>query len=363
MRRLILALAFAVPVAAQASVVTDTFTSYWALGDSLSDNGNLNRIAFAVGTHSAPTSGSVGQGAYYQTGRWWSGLYGRFSNGPTFAEHIAADFSAAGRVTGNFAYGGGEATEASGIFDFTPGLAWQQGQLAKKSGQFGDRPLVSLLMGANDIFDALGSSNPMQQATAVARSAANAVTGAAQALSRHGVTDFLIANLPDIGVTPAYRAFQPALAGAATAASAAFNDQLAANVAGLRRAGLNVIEMDLFGLIRDVMADPASFGFGDVTTPCIYQSSGLASAFGQRQYCTAAQSKDRLFFDGVHPNYLAHQQMGDMALAALTANLTRPVATPRLMAANLAPVPLPAGAPLIVAAFGLLFAFRRRRAA
>ncbi|MDO5706622.1 MAG: SGNH/GDSL hydrolase family protein [Paracoccus sp. (in: a-proteobacteria)] len=351
MRSLILALAFAVPVAAQASVVTDTFTSYWALGDSLSDNGNLNRIAFAVGTQSAPTSGSVGQGAYYQTGRWWSGLYGRFSNGPTFAEHIAADFSAAGRVTGNFAYGGGEATEAASILDPTPGLAWQQAQLASRSSQFGDRPLVSLLIGANDIFDALRSSDPMQQATAVARSAADAVTNAAQFLSGHGVTDFLFANLPDIGLTPAYAAFQPALAGAATAASAAFNEQLASNITGLRGAGLNVVELDLFSLIHDMIATPQDYGFGDVTTPCMFQSAGLASVFGQSQYCSAADSRTRLFFDGVHPNFLAHQHTGQLALSAIAANLTP------------APIPLPAGAPLIVAAFGTLFAFRRRRAA
>ncbi|MDO5613118.1 MAG: SGNH/GDSL hydrolase family protein [Paracoccus sp. (in: a-proteobacteria)] len=362
MRSLILALVLAVPAGAQASVVTDTFTSYWALGDSLSDNGNLNRIAFGIGTKLAPTSGSVGQGAYYQTGKWWSGLYGRFSNGPTFAEHIASDFSAAGRVTGNFAYGGAEAAEPSSAFDMTPGLAWQQGQLADRKSRFGDRPLVSLLMGANDIFDALGSNDPARQAVSAARAAADAVTGAAQFLSGHGVSDFLIANLPDIGLTPAYSVFQPSLAGIATAASLAFNERLAANVNDLRHAGLNVVELDLFSVIHDMVADPPSYGFGDVKMPCMFQSSGQASSFGQAKQCSAADSRTRLFFDSVHPNYLAHQQVGEMALNALSANLSPMAMMMATTALTPAPVPLPAGAPLILAAIGALALFRRRSA-
>ncbi|MDO5633034.1 MAG: SGNH/GDSL hydrolase family protein [Paracoccus sp. (in: a-proteobacteria)] len=352
MRSLILALALAVPAGGQASVVTDTFTSYWALGDSLTDNGNLNRIVFGIGTNGAPTSNQVGQGAFYQTGSFWTGLYGRFSNGPTFAEHIASEFTGAGRVTGNLAYGGAEATEASSIFDPTPGLAWQQGQLANRSSQFGDRPLVSLLMGANDIFDALGSSDPAQQAISVARAAANAVTGAASYLSGFGASDFLIANLPDIGLTPAYSVFQPALSAVATAASVAFNEQLSTNIAGLRGTGINVIELDLFSVIHDMVAQPDNYGFSDVATPCMFQSASLAASFGQAQYCSAADSQTRLFFDSVHPNFLAHQLVGDMALGALTASLTPAPA----------PVPLPAGAPLILIAFGALFSFRRRTA-
>lgn len=64
-----------------ASSVTDIYTSYYAFGDSLTDDGKFGMLA--------PPS-----------------LGGRFSNGPTYTEHIADQFIAAGLDTGNLALGG-----------------------------------------------------------------------------------------------------------------------------------------------------------------------------------------------------------------------------------------------------------------
>ena len=83
----------------------DGYTSFWTLGDSLSDDGNLY----------AATGGKAPPAPYFD---------GRFSNGPVWAEHVAADFAAKGLATGNFAYGGA-ATEplANGPY---PGAAGGQ---------------------------------------------------------------------------------------------------------------------------------------------------------------------------------------------------------------------------------------------
>lgn len=350
MRKLVLAAAVAFSaVAAQASVVTDTFSSYWALGDSLSDNGNLNRLAFSVGTGFAPVSSTEGKAAYYRTGSFFSGYFGRFSNGRTFAEHIAGEFTAAGHVTGNLAHGGAEATEPDSLFDLTPGLEWQRKALARDAGRFGSRPLVSMLMGANDIFDALKSGDPMSAALVAATRAADAIADTARELSALGARDFLIANLPDIGKTPAYALLQPALQPAATAASIAFNERLAENIALLRASGLMVVDLNLYAVMNGMLADPAAYGLTDVTLPCMFDSAAVAGAFGQAQYCSDTDARGRLFFDAVHPNLLAHAQVGNMALAALERSLMP------------APVPIAGTLPLLLGGFGVLMIARRRQ--
>ena len=345
------ALVLSGPTVATASVVTDAFTSFWAMGDSLTDDGNLNRFAFATGISNAPTSDTQGTAAYYQTGSFWSGYSGRFSNGATFAEHIADAFSDAGKVEGNLAYGGAQALGNGGIAgafidDLGEQLDRMEGGL---QSQFGDRPLVSLLMGANDIFEALRSSDPMIQALDAARRAADAVGDAVAALRSVGVDDFLISNLPDIGLTPAYSLIESGLKDAATAASLAFNERLAARVADLRGDGANIVDLDLFAQIRDIVANPGAFGFGDVTNPCMFDSAARASMYGQEQYCTDAESQARLFFDSVHPNLLAHRQTADLALALLEQNLMP------------AAVPLPGGFALLLGGVAVMMPLRRRR--
>lgn len=60
---------------------SDPFTSFFAFGDSLTDDGKF-------GFQAPPSFG------------------GRFSNGITYAEHLAQDFIDAGKVEENFALGG-----------------------------------------------------------------------------------------------------------------------------------------------------------------------------------------------------------------------------------------------------------------
>ncbi|WP_146038654.1 SGNH/GDSL hydrolase family protein [Paracoccus sp. SY] len=344
MRRFFLAIAvIAAPLTAQASVVTDAFTSFWALGDSLTDNGNLPLPVFAAGRPGAPISPEAGEAAYYAPND-----RPRFSNGRTFAEYVAAEFRAAGRPTGNLARGGAEAAEPIDPADPTPGLLAQRQQLAAASGGFGTRPLVSILMGANDIFAGLASGDPLANAIGAATRAADAVADTASFLGAHRVRDFLIANLPDLGATPAFALFQPQARLLASAATTAYNARLAANVAALEAGGLNVISLDIHAQLNGILADPAAFGYGDATLPCLFPSPSVAAAFGQAPVCSDTESLSRLFFDPVHPNLLAHAQFGQTAL--------------NLIEADLAPVPLAGGLPLLLTGLGAFVALRRRRA-
>lgn len=342
MRKFLLTIAvLAAPLSAQASSVTDAFTSFWALGDSLTDNGNLPLAVFAAARPGAPISATEGQAAYYAPGD-----APRYSNGRTFAEYIAAEFEAAGRPIGNLAHGGAEAAEPADPFDPTPGLAQQRQELAGASASFGSRPLVSILIGANDIFAGLASTDPITNALTAAIKAADAVAQTASFLGTQGARDFLIANLPDLGATPAFSLFQPQARLLASAAASAYNTRLAANIAGLEAGGLNVIELDVFGHLNGILADPAALGFGNTTLPCVFPNPAIAGAVGQPPVCTDEQSLSRLFFDAVHPNLLAHAQIGQIALDRIEADL--------------APIPLAGSLPLLLTGLGAIMALRRR---
>lgn len=331
---------------AQAATLAERYSSFWAIGDSLTDDGNMSRAVYALAV--GPRSNTQHINAYYQdTSNFWS-YEGRFTNGKTWAEHVAAGFAAEGLVTGNFAYGGARATP-DGIADFidpAPEIQWQRDQVIGRKASFGATPLVSILAGANDIFDTIGSTGLLS----TAKAAAIAVADAARALVPNGVQDFLIGRLPDIGKTPAYTLVEPNRQADATAASAAFNAQIDLEIAALRAQGLRVQTLDLWQIMGDIIGNPASIGLSNVTKPCYYPTTALATSQGDTRMCSVAESKTRLFFDSVHPNYVAHADVGARVLAALKADAPQP-----------APVPLPAGAPLLLGGIAL-FALVRRRA-
>ena len=116
-----------------------------------------------------------------------------------------------------------------------PDLGEQIGRFAlDPDNLLGDRPLASLLFGANDIFF---NGIPNRDPENVGIEASNAVADGALALSGLGFNDFLIFNLPDIGSTPAFSLLRPEEKPLATEATLAFNENLAKRVGGLR-AGL-----------------------------------------------------------------------------------------------------------------------------
>lgn len=342
MRGFLMSAAVAVGLAgpAVAAPLADNYTSFWVLGDSLSDDGNLSWAAWSLG--GGPSSAVPGTNAYYNTATGWFSADGRFSNGPVWAEYVAQAFRDAGMATRNFAYGGANALP-DGIpdaVDPTPEIQWQRDQLRGQSGGFGAAPLVSVMAGANDIFGAVSDGNLL----AIAANAAREVATVARSLVGDGVRDFVMWRLPDIGATPRYTLFDSANQANATAASAAYNAQIDIEIAAMRADGLAVTSVDLWAIMADMMGRPALYGLSDVTRPCYFPSASAASAAGQpERMCSPAQSAERLFFDEVHPNFVAHQAVGTAVLAALTADP--------------APVPLPAGAPLmlvVVAGFALI---------
>ena len=159
-------------VSAGAEAASVRYSSAWFFGDSLSDPGNL----FAA------TGGAIPSAPYFQ---------GRTSNGPVWAEHVAADFAAKGRPTGNFAFAfataAGNDDVALGRPLQIPDLADQIGAFrATPKGELGRRPVASLWFGSNDVFDAINTGPTPENVAAAATGAANAVADGVKRLTRLG---------------------------------------------------------------------------------------------------------------------------------------------------------------------------------
>lgn len=301
---------------ATASTLSETYTSYLAFGDSLTDDGKFGALP--------PPS-----------------LGGRFSNGRTYAEYIADEITQNGNQSLNVAIGGATANDVNDEpFSI---LSTFQGQInfaiANIGGGLftpGSKPLVSVFFGANDFFQ----GNDVVQA---ADDVTDGIRDLVAAGSTFGVTfaDFLVLGLPDIGDTPAFA--DPAASAFATASVAAFNNRLFANFGDLESQGLNVIGFDtdvVFQEIRQsVIGGTFEFGIGDITIPC------RASFRLPGQSCPDPNLL--MFSDSVHPNAIVHQVIGSRVIAALEAEV--------------ATVPLPATLPLLIFAFGGLACVRRNR--
>mgnify|MGYP000172408760 CR=1 FL=1 len=282
----------ALTLAASAALATAASAqSYGRLvvfGDSLSDNGNLFAATFRTQPPSPP---------YFQ---------GRFSNGPVFTELLGftAGVSAAGApVSGsiNYAYGG---SRTDNVVAFPPGMRQQLTTYTTAGGTFGSRDLVSVLGGANNIFQSLGAfavlppasqGNPTGFITPTLTAAIADMTFLVDNIASRGAGTILVTNLPRLGTTPQFRTTP--LAGLADFAGSTFNSGLrtALLTTAAARPGTNIILFDIAKISDVLAANPGRFGLINVTDPC----------FNGVTVCSNPDSF--LFFDGVHPTAAGHR--------------------------------------------------------
>lgn len=263
MFRIFLFLMFFSVNAASAVSITDRYSSFWILGDSLSDNGNV----FALSGDTIPSSPP-----YFD---------GRFSNGPVWSDYIGDAFANDGKPTGNFAFGGAAAITND---DLSPDLQAQLGLLSGAAPLFGERPLAAVWFGGNDL------------SRSSATDAAEAVAGGLSALMQAGINDILLFNLPE---------FSPE--------SVAFNSALASQTSAFRRAGLSIIDVDTPSIVAGIAADPTS-AITNFTDPCVVLSNNVVLSV-----CTPSEAMERFLFDSVHPNAEVHLRIAQTVEAELAA--------------------------------------------
>jgi len=244
-------------------------SSIVAYGDSLSDNGNLFA---AAGVPGAP---------YFQ---------GRRSNGPVAVEQLAtalgvplADFAWVGATTGIGNYGDGGTPTSLGVFSL-PGM---QAELAATQGFLGPYLTTALFVvwgGPNDFLAPSPLDTTPQQ---IINRAVSDELGIVASLKLLGAQNILVPGMPDLGLTPYFESLGPVAAAQASAATDAFNAAL--------RAGLpsGVLFYDTASLLRSIVANPAAYGFTNVSDACVHGTTVCANP---SQY---------LFFDDFHPTTAA----------------------------------------------------------
>jgi len=182
--------------------------------------------------------------------------------------------------------------------------------LGKNTTGVDSNALYVVWAGAND-FEYLGATEAVAAATI-----GNLVTSVAT-LYGAGARNFLLPNLPDLGITPLALA-DPTNAWLATALSEGFNTGLSQAYAGLQWTlndpTLSLITFDVMARQRAVAFNPAAFGFSNVTTPCY---AGAPGGPGDPVAALCTDATGYFYWDRLHPTTAAHALLGSQMLAAV----------------------------------------------
>jgi phospholipase/lecithinase/hemolysin len=263
--------------------LSGSYTALYAFGDSLSDAGNV----FAVTSMTSPLP------AFYTDGT----VTGRFTNGLNWVDITSQRLGLGTSVPfalggNNLAWGGamtGSGLTSAGI----PNVGTQIGQYLTDRGSFPAQSLITLWAGANDY---LGGG--VQDPQAVVNNLLQHLATMYQFGGRH----FVVGNLPDLGQTPlaAFTLDEQGRMGLSMLV-AGHNALLAAGIAEFRLNNADVVihELDAFGMMNDLIANPASYGLANVTLPVYTGSSSQPGTL-------IGNPADFLFFDALHPTAVAH---------------------------------------------------------
>lgn len=256
------------------------FTSVYVFGDSLSD----------VGQYGA-----------------------RFTTNPglTSPEYLAMryGFTVKPSTEGGtgYAYGGARVTSQGSYNPQALPVARQIAALLSASGgQLDPGALYLTQAGANDVLFHAGLVSAGTETPAAAQAAVGtaATDFLAQLVRLHnaGARYILVQNLPDIGLAPVGAATGPAGAAALSGLSVGVFNATLSN--GLNAIGFDVIPVNIQAFFNEVLANPASYGLTNVTTPaCTSAAGGTVSALTctPNRLVSANAPATYLFADLDHP--------------------------------------------------------------
>jgi phospholipase/lecithinase/hemolysin len=174
--------------------------------------------------------------------------------------------------------------------------------------------LYVVFIGSNDLSDALSDPTNAEGiiGDAIVWTAVNI-----QRLYLAGARKFLVPNLPDFGLTPYIIALDALYPGqgikdGATKASVGYNTGLAIALAELKQLpGIEIIPLDVFLALHELVSDPQQAGFKNVDDSCL--------TFGVLRRAICSTPNKYLFWDGIHPTTAGHDFLSDKAREALAA--------------------------------------------
>ena len=168
---------------------------------------------------------------------------------------------------------------------------------------------------------AAGVSSLMNQAqvTATLQQAAATELGMIGQLGKAGARYVMVFNLPNIGLTPSALAQGQQAATQLTGLSLIYNNALNA---GLTSTGVNIIPVNTFAMLTELISDPSRYGFTNVTQPaCTGSSFGClpAGTPGATSTYQPGTQNTYVFADGVHPTTAAHAMLAQYVESIITA--------------------------------------------
>jgi outer membrane lipase/esterase len=382
-------------ISVPAPTPTPTFTQMVTFGDSLSDVGTykVGSIAALGGgqfTVNAATSKnwteliaaklSLPAPCAAQTG--FSPLIPGFAGAATVnntacrnyaqgSARVTSPFGPNSKAVQDFVFNanGGAAAGAAAVtaaatasplgFTALPVVNQINNHLAAAGGSFGDKDLVFVLAGGNDVFLNLGGVGPaaaggpgagaaailagwtpaQQQAVAAGGAAAVSAAQAAavQGMTRAGeelagyVKTLIVARgaksvgvvtLPDVAQTPLAAGFDAATRGFVNLLATSFNNALQAGLANVP----GVVIIDAYAQGRAQVATPAAFGLTNVTDRACSTTSAANPLGGASITCTTASTiavdtSRYNFADDVHLTPYGNQLLADFVLGRVIAGI------------------------------------------
>ncbi len=345
------------------------FTSVVSFGDSLSDSGT-----YKVGTIAALNGGKFTVNGAGSSSYTWSEDLAVAVKAPAQCSARTGLLPNLAGVTGapvtdiagcyNYAQGSSRVTsEGSGpngvaLQPFEQNLGFMANSLmeqmnrhlAKVGGAYSGSELVTVNAGGNDAFmqlnglasaagggaAAVGAGtiagwpqsvlNTVGAGGAAASNAAAtaAVTAMGQAgtelagyirtlIVAKGAKYVLVRNLGNINVTPYGRTLDAGTQGIITNMTQAFNSALSAGLGGT----FGVLSLDDYALTNDAAANPAKYGYTNVTTTACGNNAFGGSSIVCNSTNVVAGSSQYAFSDSVHPTPYAHQKEADAAYSLL----------------------------------------------
>lgn len=305
------ALAAALALAAVPALAQSPYSKTVFFGDSLTDTGYFRPILVQLNPSAS--------------------ILGRFTTNPGWvwseyvAEHYGTDATpnGNGQKGDNYAVGGARVgVDAVGALGPTPSMKTQLANyLAANGGKADANALYSVWGGANDLF-AVAAGAPAQ--ATIGAAVADQV-GMVATLKAAGAQYVMVPNLPDIGLTPSSRAGGAVAMAQGTALAKAYNDAL---FGGLKQAGLQVIPVDTFTILQEIVANPGAYGFTNASgTACQPQVTAQSLTCSPLSFVTPNANNTYVFADGVHPSTAAHEILGQYALSILEAPRMQQVLT------------------------------------
>ena len=290
MRRLILLIFLLIPAAASAA----SYSSLYVFGDSLSDPGNIPLMS-GYKFPPAPYSGT------------------RFSNGPVAVQYLAPLLGLPVDNSRNYAQGGATTgfvnvlnANSGGLFPGSTltGVRGQVNDYLDRTSSADANALYIVWAGPNDLMRGMENPATFNPAATIGNALGNLSTAITD-LNNAGAQHFLVPNLPDLGKAPRFNGTSSELGG--TLLSGVFDLQLAAMLGQLQTdLQADIMSFNTFGLLNSVVANPAKYGFGNVTRPCL---ADLACIIGPG-------IADRyLFWDSIHPTTRGHELLA-LAMAS-----------------------------------------------